>query len=268
MMANKNDNTMDCADVLHLLPLYLGGELETDHHGDPVEGIRVHVEGCAPCAQELEQSVRLVRVRQEFWREQTSNSGEEVSLRTAVLAKIEAESREPVLTMPARKSASSGARGPQAGGDAGHWPRIGSWAPMAAAAALFLAAVGLGYQYWGGDGASLKAPDGAGTGAGSEVRMVNAPGTEGAGPSALALAGHAESEPIETPGEAASGGSGGLHLAGIEAPDANGSGLRRVDPGAKSLLEEARPWGLEETPAGMMEFGRGAMKMATHEDDF
>ena len=259
MKANEKNNPMNCEEVLHLLPLYLGGELETDQKGDPLEQIRVHVEGCAPCALELEQGSKLVRVRQEFWQTQAaseSGAGAGVALRAAVLARLHEEPGGRVLTMPKPKS---GTHTLGSGGDGGPAPRAGTWAPMAAAAALFLAAVGLGYQYWGSNGNQPVNTPGVGS---PNVELVNAPVMNGSQPGNHSLAGFPNGSPA---------GSGGMQVADAEvAPGNSGQtgGLRRVAPGEESLLEEARPWGLEETPAGVMEFGRGAMKMATHEDDF
>lgn len=212
----KNHSQMDCEAVRAVLPLYVGGEWDADSSGASHPQVRAHVQACAACADEWQQGVAMVRLRQAAWKLEAAQAPDSTDLRARVMARIAAEQTAPIPSLAA-------ARAERTGGFAE--PR--RWAPFAAAAALVLAAVGLGTQYWTGGGATMPA-------------------------------GTPESVPflVESANPSSSSHDAPVFVAETE------SGLRRLQPNDKSVLEEARPWGLEETPAVNLEFRQGAMKMA------
>ena len=225
----KNETRMNCESVRSALPLYVGGEWEADPQGGTRDQVRAHLEGCPACYAEWEQAVGMVRLRQEFWRTLEPAAQAQPDLRSRVMAAIAAE-RDVPNTSDASAPVLAGP------GAVSSVPPARRWAPMAAAAALILAVAGLGSQYW--------------------------PTQSGQGTSPGTVANHTQPTMVDAP-ISLQPETGNRELADVprntEAPK---SGLRRMQPSDSSILEEARPWGLEESPALNMEYRRGAMKMA------
>jgi len=204
---------MDCNEVRNLMPLHVGGDLESG----PTQAVNEHLAACAACSKEFDQGVTLVGVRRAFWKAQSSSVPD---FWPAIEARLKPEPAAAVPSLWAHR-----------------------WAPMAAAAALVVA---VSVSMWPRPDpamALMGANQGLPTVAEAQVPAwpIEGQASETAGTEVLA-----DAQPLE---------------AATAAP-APLSGLRRLAPHEPSLLEEARPWGLEETPA-VLRFEENPMRVAS-----
>ncbi len=227
-----------CDEVQPLLYLHVGGDLEASQ----AQRVERHLTHCGTCSQHLQVGLATAKLRAGYWDREVSPAPD---LWPALQRAINGDSQgeQPLELKPTelrplgRKGGAFGAR---------RWQVL-------ATAALVMVATGLAWHLAGQDGTTsngeVATTNSGGNSAGFEIVGEGAVGTPG--PNAFA-----SGEPVTPLGQPETG-----VLAGALNQEAQ-SGLRRLHEDEPSLLEQARPWGMEEAPPAGLRFPDNPMRVA------